>query len=68
MATGLVKDINTTCHMLGRSDYERIVWTAAAEFPGECQVNKILSMITRYNDSIRSLAHTVHGTKICSSH
>jgi len=36
MIAGLVKDVNTTCHMLQQSDYERIVWTAAAEFPGKC--------------------------------
>ena len=36
MVTGLVKKSNTTlCEMLERSDYEHIVWTAAAEFPGE---------------------------------
>ena len=34
--TGLVKEPNdTSCEMLDRSDYEHIVWTAAAEFPGK---------------------------------
>ena len=36
MLAGLVKKPNaTSCEMLDRSDYEHIVWTAAAEFPGE---------------------------------
>ncbi|XP_065902879.1 synaptic vesicle 2-related protein-like isoform X2 [Dysidea avara] len=44
---GLVKDVNTTCHMLGRSDYERIVWTAAAEFPGILVVTGLLLVLGR---------------------
>ena len=37
MVTGLIKEFNSTiCEMLDRSDYEHIVWTAAAEFPGQC--------------------------------
>ena len=36
MVTGLIQNTNaTSCEMLDRSDYEHIVWTAAAEFPGE---------------------------------
>jgi len=35
MVAGLVSEPNTTCEELERSDYENIVWTAAAEFPGE---------------------------------
>ena len=39
MITGLVKEPNdTSCEMLDRSDYEHIVWTAAAEFPGEISI------------------------------
>ena len=54
MVTGLIKESNTTiCEILDRSDYEHFVWTAAAEFPGQCVItNCDLAFQSQHNHVI----------------